>query len=41
MRWTDGWILVFEHDPAHALGRVVREGPAFAFAALDTVSGAG
>ena len=33
---ADGWILVFEHDPARALGRVVRERDRFAFAALDT-----
>jgi glyoxylase-like metal-dependent hydrolase (beta-lactamase superfamily II) len=38
---ADGWILVFEHDPAHAVGRVVREGKSFAFAPLDTLSGAG
>lgn len=33
---ADGWILVFEHDPATALGRVVRHGDRFAFGALDT-----
>ncbi|MBI2072335.1 MAG: MBL fold metallo-hydrolase [Gemmatimonadetes bacterium] len=38
---ADGWLLVFEHDPAHPVGRVVREGKSFAFAALDTPSGAG
>ena len=36
---ADGWILVFEHDPASALGRVVREGKSFACAPLDTPSG--
>jgi glyoxylase-like metal-dependent hydrolase (beta-lactamase superfamily II) len=33
---ADGWVLVFEHDPATALGRVVRERDRFVFAALDT-----
>ena len=33
---ADGWMLVFEHDPAVALGSVVRDGDRFAFAALDT-----
>jgi len=37
---ADGWILVFEHDPSHAVGRVVRKGKSFAFALLDTPSGA-
>ena len=37
---ADGWILVFGHDPSHPAGRVVREGKSFAFAALDTPSGA-
>ena len=36
---ADGWILVFEHDPTHALGRVVRERKSFSFAPLDTPSG--
>ena len=36
---ADGWILVFEHDPTHALGRVVRERKSFAFAPLDTPQG--
>ena len=36
---ADGWILVFEHDPSAALGRVVRDGARFAFAALDTPKG--
>lgn len=30
------WILVFEHDPANALGRVVKEGKSLAYQALDT-----
>ncbi len=38
---ADGWILVFEHDPTRALGRVVREGKSFGCAPLDTLSGAG
>ncbi len=38
---ADGWLLVFEHDPGNALGRVVREGKSFGFAPLDTPSGAG
>jgi glyoxylase-like metal-dependent hydrolase (beta-lactamase superfamily II) len=37
---ADGWILVFEHDPSHAVGRVVRKGKSFAFALLDTPSSA-
>lgn len=36
---ADGWILVFEHDPTHALGRVVRDGKSFGYAPLDTPSG--
>ncbi len=36
---ADGWILVFEHDPTHALGRAVREGKSFTCAPLDTPSG--
>jgi glyoxylase-like metal-dependent hydrolase (beta-lactamase superfamily II) len=36
---ADGWILVFEHDPAHGLGRVVRDGKSFGYAPLDTPSG--
>lgn len=38
---ADGWILVFEHDPTHAAGRVVREGKSFVYAPLDTPSGHG
>lgn len=37
---ADGWILVFQHDPTHPMGRVVREGKSFAYAPLDTPSGA-
>lgn len=36
---ADGWILVFEHDPVHALGRAVREGKSFGCAPLDTPPG--
>jgi glyoxylase-like metal-dependent hydrolase (beta-lactamase superfamily II) len=36
---ADGWILVFEHDPSHALGRVVRDGKSLDYAPLDTPSG--
>jgi glyoxylase-like metal-dependent hydrolase (beta-lactamase superfamily II) len=32
---ADGWLLVFEHDPDHAMGRVVREGKSFAFAPVE------
>ena len=32
---ADGWLLVFEHDPDTALGRVVREKKSFAFAPLE------
>lgn len=38
---ADGWLLVFEHDPVNALGRVVRDGKSFAYAPLDTPSGQG
>lgn len=37
---ADGWILVFEHDPEHAVGRAVRDGKHFAYTPLDTVRGA-
>ena len=33
---TEGWVLVFEHDPERALGRVVKDGKSFAYQALDT-----
>ena len=33
---TEGWILVFEHDPERGLGRVVREGKSFGFQALES-----
>lgn len=36
---ADGWILVFQHDPTHPLGRAVREGKSFTCAPLDTPSG--
>ena len=29
---VEGWILVFGHDPAHGLGRVVSEGGSYGFA---------
>jgi glyoxylase-like metal-dependent hydrolase (beta-lactamase superfamily II) len=38
---ADGWLLVFEHDPVVALGRVVRDGRSFAYRPLDTPGGAG
>jgi glyoxylase-like metal-dependent hydrolase (beta-lactamase superfamily II) len=38
---ADDWILVFEHDPQHAVGRVVRDGKGFAYGALDTPLGDG
>ena len=31
---AEGWTLVFEHDPEHGLGRVVREGKSFGFEPL-------
>jgi len=30
-----GWLLAFEHDPAHGLGRVVTDGKSYAYAAPD------
>lgn len=36
---ADGWVLVFEHDPERAMGRVVRDGKHFAYAPLDRVGG--
>ena len=33
---AEGWLLIFEHDPACGLGRVVKEGKSFAFQALDS-----
>ena len=33
---AEGWILVVEHDPERALGRVVRAGRSYGFAPLDT-----
>jgi glyoxylase-like metal-dependent hydrolase (beta-lactamase superfamily II) len=38
---AEGWILVFEHDPERALGRVVRAGKSYGYAPLDTQSGRG
>lgn len=34
-----GWLMVFEHDPVAAVGRVVRDGKGFAFSQLDTSLG--
>ncbi len=34
---AEGWLLVFEHDPVVALGRVIREGKSYACAPLDSV----
>ncbi|MCZ6918268.1 MAG: MBL fold metallo-hydrolase [Gemmatimonadetes bacterium] len=32
---AEGWLLVFEHDPEHGLGRVVRGRKSFEFQAVD------
>jgi glyoxylase-like metal-dependent hydrolase (beta-lactamase superfamily II) len=32
---AEGWVLVFEHDPAHSRGRVVRDDKSYAYAPLD------
>jgi glyoxylase-like metal-dependent hydrolase (beta-lactamase superfamily II) len=32
---AEGWILVFEHDPVHGVGRAVREGKHYAYAPLE------
>ena len=29
---ADGWLLLFEHDPEHGRGRVVRDGKSYAYA---------
>jgi glyoxylase-like metal-dependent hydrolase (beta-lactamase superfamily II) len=31
---AEGWVLAFEHDPAHGLGRVVTDGKSYAYAPL-------
>lgn len=31
---AEGWLLVFEHDPEHGLGRVVEDGKSFGFQPL-------
>ena len=31
---AEGWTLVFEHDPEHGLGRVVKDGKSFGFEPL-------
>jgi glyoxylase-like metal-dependent hydrolase (beta-lactamase superfamily II) len=36
----EGWLLVFEHDPTRAIGRVRRDGKAYRYAPLDSPSGA-
>ncbi len=33
---AEGWLLVFEHDPIHALGYAVRDRKSFAYQPLDT-----
>jgi len=38
---AEGWVLIFEHDPAVRTGRAVREGKSYGCAVLDTVPGAG
>lgn len=32
----EGWVLVFEHDPVHRIGRVVRDGKHYTYAPLDS-----
>jgi glyoxylase-like metal-dependent hydrolase (beta-lactamase superfamily II) len=38
---AEGWLLVFEHDPVVATGRVIREGKSYGCTPLDTVSDGG
>ena len=33
---AEGWTMVFEHDPTRGLGRVVKDGKAFRYRAVDT-----
>ncbi len=33
---SEGWLVVFEHDPAHGTGRVIRDGKSFGLGPLDT-----
>ncbi|MDH3457821.1 MAG: MBL fold metallo-hydrolase [Gemmatimonadota bacterium] len=33
---AEGWLLVFEHDPVHAVGHAVRDRKSFAYQPLDT-----
>ena len=33
---VEGWMLVFEHDPEHGVGRVAREGKSLGYQPLDT-----
>ncbi len=33
---AEGWVLVFEHDPVHGIGRVVRDGKHYGYAPLDS-----
>lgn len=33
---AEGWIMVFEHDPALGLGRVAQDGKSFVYRELDT-----
>ena len=36
---AEGWMVVFEHDPAVALGRIARDSKGFACVPLDTQKG--
>ena len=36
---SEGWIMVFEHDPLVALGRIVKDSKTYVCAPLDTPSG--
>jgi len=38
---SEGWILIFEHDPVIRAGRVVKEGKSYGCVPLDTLSDAG
>ncbi len=33
---AEGWILVFEHDPAWGVGRAIKDGKSFEFKALES-----
>jgi glyoxylase-like metal-dependent hydrolase (beta-lactamase superfamily II) len=36
---TEGWLLIFEHEPGRGIGHLVREGRDLAFRPLDTPEG--